>query len=154
MDDFPLLILFFMIYLLAGFAGKKNKKPRRQDRRGPMRKRAQGEQMNMRANTQDKQTKEGFQTAFSSDNTMPCDQSRMHLHEVSVDEFMDASEGEDPCHVGGIKTDEEDRAEQPDEDEAQRAFRQSLLNGVIMSEILMRPDERRAMQRSRRRTNG
>ena len=151
MEDFPLLVLFFIIYLIAGASsGKKNKK---KTRRTPMRTRAQGEQLDMRALMRDRQTKEGFQAAFSEQQDgaeVPCAQKRLHLHEVTDEQMRYAAEGEDPCHAGGHIESAEDVPAQLDEE--QQALAQDVLRGVIMSEILTRPHERAAMRKGR--TNG
>lgn len=152
MEDFPLLVLFFIIYLIAGSSSRKKNK-NRQARRGPMRTRSQGEQLDMRAFLRDMQTKEGFQTAFSEgqDSDEPsCAQKRMHLHEVTDEQMLHAAEGEDPCHAGGAPSPALETEIHPEEEQQELA--QDVLRGVIMGEILMRPHERAAMRR--RRTNG
>lgn len=157
MEDFPLLILFFIIYLIAGSSGKKKNKQRSHahDRRGPARSQAQGEQMDARAKAQDRMTQAGFQTAFDAAHEELAHPARMHLHEVTNEQMLRAAEGEDPCHAGGIQDAmNSDLDRRPEDDLWQDAGRQDVLRGVIMSEILMRPHERRAMQRSRQRTNG
>ena len=156
MEDFPLLILFFIIYLVASSSsGKKKKQKRSAGRQGPMRNRTQGEQRDARAQQRDRRTKEGFHTAFeASSDEKCCEQKRMHLHQVSEEKMQRAAEGEDPCHVGGIQDAMDLRQEALLEEDAQQPIGQDVLRGVIMSEILMRPHERRAMQRSRQRTNG
>jgi len=72
---------------------------------------------------------------------------------VSDDQMLHAAEGEDPCHAGGVQSavvlQESEIA-----DETQQDLAQNVLRSVIMSEVLMRPNERRALQRSRQRTNG
>jgi len=154
MEDFPLLILFFIIYLIAGSSGKKKRKGKA-DRFGPMRTRGQGEQHDKRAHGLDKQTRDGFENAFPQEPALSgqkCDMRRIHLHDVSNQELLHASEGEDPCHAGGMQHPEEQHEEKCAEFETQQT--QDILRGVIMSEILMRPYERRALQRSRQRTNG
>lgn len=151
MEDFPLLILFFIIYLIAGASGKKKGKKRSRTReRGPMRNRAQGEQYDPRASRQDRQTMEGFHSAFSDHTAaeQPCDQKRMHLHEVSGEQLQHAAEGEDPCHVGDAR--EERVMESAVQDETSELLAQDILRGVIMSEILTRPCERMTMRRGRR----
>ena len=152
MEDFPLLILFFIIYLIAGSAGRKKRKGAAA-RSGPMRARSQGEQRDSRANLKDVQTREGFQTAFTekpAEAEQNCDLRRIHLHSVTNEELLDASEGEDPCHAGGVF----DEPAQKEDDLSDVQQVPDIVNGVIMSEILMRPHERRALQRSRQRTNG
>ena len=148
MEDGWLLIVFFILYLVAGSSGKKKKTRCRPDeaQRSPMRTRAQGEQLDMRVMQRDQQTMEGFgETFVQRHDAQRCEGDRIHLHEVS--DMLSAAEGEDPCHGG-------DSAARPDlfdisleADEAQRQLREDVLRGVIMSEILTRPHERRLRQR-------
>lgn len=162
MEDFPLLLLFFIIYLIASSSGKKKSKKSKGNspsarRTGPMRPRSQGESRDARAQEKDKAAQEGFRTAFSEAAVQAdhsCDRSRLHLHEVTSEQMLSAAEGEDPCHAGGIQTPIDLQSERPIGDEAQQLLGEDVLRGVIMSEILMRPSERRALQRSRQRTNG
>lgn len=160
MDDFPLLILFFIFYLIAGSSGKKKKKKTgSKARQQSMRTRAQGEQRDMRALERERQTMAGFGAAFASKpekNTAACEEGRIHLHEVSQTQLRDAAEGEDPCHAGGERIQTADAADTAwsETDETQEAPRQDMLRGVIMSEILTRPQQRRALQRSRREYHG
>ena len=155
MEDFPLLILFFIIYLIAGSSGKKNRKGAA-GQSGPMRTRRQGEQYDRRADRRDRLTKEGFQTVFSPSVSQPkqsCDERSMHLHEVTNEDMQHAAEGEDPCHAGGVRNTIQQASDyQTEEQDTLRA--QDILRGVIMSEVLTRPYERKALQRSRQRTNG
>lgn len=152
MEDFPLLVLFFIIYLIAGSSSRK-KKQKKQARRSPMRTRSQGEQLDKHALMRDRRTTEGFQTAFPEKQDsaeLPCDQKRMHLHEVTDEQMLHAAEGEDPCHAGGNTA----PAVEPEIylEEEQQAFARDVLRGMIMSEILMRPHERAAIRKGR--TNG
>lgn len=154
MEDFPLLILFFIIYLIAGSSGRKRRKEKTA-RSGPMRTRAQGERRDKHAQQRDGHTEAGFQTVFSQDpvqTELHCEQRRVHLHDVSNEEMLMAGEGEDPCHAGGIRDMSMHDSDDPTEQETIQA--QDVLRGVIMSEILMRPHERIALQRSRQKTNG
>ncbi|MBE5798876.1 MAG: hypothetical protein E7321_02880 [Clostridiales bacterium] len=149
MEDFPILFLFLIIYLVAASSGKKKSK-----RKNTMRSRSQGEQADVRARRRDRQTQEGFDAAFAEKSvTRPaqdaCDPRQMHLHKVTQTQMHEAHEGEDPCHVGGIQAQTPVEAGAVWDDEAQMQLRQDVLRGVIMSEILMRPDERRALQRKR-----
>lgn len=161
MDDFLSLLLFFLIYLIVGFSKKKKRKPSSaQKRSGPMRTRARGEQRDRRAAAQDAQTMDGFSAAFADRNKSdeaPCSERRIHLHDVSQVQMQVAAEGDDPCHFGGeqVSADLAGADGTPEgTHEAQEALRQDVLRGVVMSEILMRPHERRAMQRSRREYHG
>ena len=153
MEDFPLLILFFIIYLIAGSAGKKKqKKP--SARQNPTQARAQEERKATREEIRNQQVMGGFRDTFPSKadpREADCELSRMHLHEVSGEQMMQAREGEDPCHVSGQELSMPYEAYTKEQDSHQA---QDVLRGMIMSEILMRPQERRALQRSRQRTNG
>ena len=156
MEDSPLLLLFFMIYLIAGiFNRKKNtKKPRGRARTSPMRTRAQGERMDVQAAARDSQTMEGFRSAFGDhEQDVQCKDQRMHLHAVSQEQMHRAMEGEDPCHVGGILPEEASENAMPVDDEALQ-LRQDILRGVIMSEILTRPCERMAIRGGGHRRHG
>ena len=156
MDDFPLLLVFFIFYLIAGSSGKKKKSRRHKEseRLGPMRTRAQGERFDPKAMRRDQQTLEGFETAFEQVTEHPsCESERIHLHEVSQRDMLSASEGEDPCH-GGNSAIQSSFDSLMEENETPNALREDVLRGVVMSEILMRPHERRALQRSRREYHG
>ncbi|MBQ8619966.1 MAG: hypothetical protein IJ418_20995 [Clostridia bacterium] len=155
MEDFLTLLLIFIIYLIAGFSKKKKTKQAPAKKKAPMRTRAQGEQRDVRAALRDRQTMDGFSSAFAEPaarEDAPCAQQRIHLHEVSQQKLREAAEGEDPCHLGGEAAQEDGAYSEADG--AQEALRQDVLRGVIMSEILTRPQERRAMQRSRREYHG
>lgn len=160
MGDFLTLLLFFLIYLIAGFSKKKKKKQVPEKKKAPMKTRAQGERRDRRAAVRDAQTMDGFSAAFAEGYghaKEPCGEQRIHLHDVSQEKFLEAAEGEDPCHFGGEQASRDIAgADQELEQahDAQEALRQDVLRGVIMSEILMRPHERRAMQRSRQEYHG
>lgn len=84
-----------------------------------------------------------------------CQTSRLHLHEVTQSELLEAAEGEDPCHAGHAPgstkaerteiaaPEREALGEAASEEEAPDERAQDILRGVIMSEILTRPCERR-----------
>lgn len=152
MEDFPLLLLFFIIYLIAGSSKKKKNKASGRMPTSPMRTRAQGEKQDTRAFIRNKQTREGFDAAFDM-QADPCDRRRIHLHEVAQTKISAAAEGEDPCHFGGEQMQPE-AAQDDSMNDMQDALGQDVLRGMIMSEILMRPQERRALQRSRREYHG
>ena len=159
MEDFPLLLLFFIFYLIAGSSKKKKKKQSSAKRQSPMRSRAQGEQRDIRALIRDAQTKRGFEAAFAGQQAeqQPCEEQRIHLHDVTLTQLDQAGEGDDPCHFGGEIMKEsicESEMESSEADSSREAFRRDVLRGVIMSEVLIRPHERKALQRSRQRTNG
>lgn len=154
MEDFPILFLFLIFYLVTAFSGKKKSKKKK-----PMRSRAQGEKADVRAQRRDRQTHQGFGAAFAQEPAAqamhaPCDAAQMHLHHVADAQLQHAQEGEDPCHVGGRQSQAQDEAGEAWQDEAQELLKQDVLRGVIMSEILTRPQERRAWQRSRREYHG
>lgn len=152
--DIISLIIVFAVYLIAASSGKK-KHGRGKTRQGhaPMRTRMQGEQADGRAQARDRQTYAGFGDAFEAEHAQAekafCDVKQMHLHEVSQQQFAEASGGEDPCHAGGAALQDEMPFDlQKDADSTVLA--QEVLRGVIMSEILTRPQERAAMRRGRR----
>ena len=68
--------------------------------------------------------------------------------------MYDAAEGEDPCHRGDARAQEDahpDTAFSYDEQEQMNsALAQDVLRGVIMSEILKRPSSRTAIRRNER----
>lgn len=162
MEDFPLLLLFFIIYLIAGSSGKKRSKKRKGSmqsarRAEPVLSRPSGENHDTYTQEKNRMVREGFRTAFSEaavQANRSCDQSSLHLHDVTNEQMLAAAEGEDPCHAGGIQRQSDSEDEYLIGDEAQQSLREDVLRGVIMSEILMRPSERRTLQRSRQRTNG
>ena len=144
MEDFPLLILFFIIYLVAGITGGRKAKSRTRGRQGPVRTGGQGEQ-------RDHRSAEGLRNAFpgSAPQAHACDQQRMHLHEVSGEQLQYAAEGEDPCHVGDARMNS-DQSEPAVHEQTKGQLEQDILRGVIMSEILTRPCDRMAVRRGRR----
>ena len=155
MEDFPILLIFFIFYLIAGFSGKK-KKGHRTAKSGPMRTRAQGEQIDNKTTQRNRHTLEGFESAFEQTKSYEeadCEGDRIHLHNVSQAAMLHAAEGEDPCH-GGNSAVQGGFDFAQDESETLLELREDVLRGVVMSEILMRPHERRALQRSRREYHG
>ena len=157
MEDFPILLVFLLFYLFAGSSGKKKKNRRMaQGNAGPIRTRAQGEQHDRKAVQRDKQTLEGFGSAFEQTtlhDRIACEGERIHLDEVTQADMQRAAEGEDPCH-GGNSAAHLEFESVPEEDEALQGLRADMLRGVVMNEILMRPHERRAVQRSKRYYHG
>lgn len=155
MEDFPVLLLFFIIYLIAGSSRKKNKKA---PRSSPMRTRARGEQRDARALERDRQTKDGFLDAFdgacSSGENAACAQQPIHLHAASQEQLRSAAEGEDPCHAGGMEHVSQVEQEAAEQEDAQQKLCREVLRGVIMGEILTRPCDRMAMRRSDHRNHG
>jgi len=153
MEDFLSMILLMVIYIGVAAAGGKKKKNKKQTRsrgfqtafegRAPVR----GESRTQRA----EYAQEGVQTAFERD----CESKPIHLHDVPQSVMQHAGEGEDPCHAGGVGA----HGRQPAAEEAELfsdpetesgGIARDVLRGVIMSEILTRPCDRRAMQRNRR----
>lgn len=154
------LVIVFIVYLISSFSktGKKKKSGTPQRKRSPMRGRVQGEQADWQAIERDRQTQEGFAGAFETkdlhEETDSCKTDRMHPHEVSQLQFETAAEGEDPCHVGSAGYDDIGFDES---DKTRQQLAQDVLRGVIMSEILARPQERyaqAAMMRNRRDDGG
>ena len=158
MSDFNLgdllsLIIVFAVYLTAASSSKKKKG--KQKRRSPMRSRAQGEQRDARAKARDAQAQAGFGNVFDQASKPTakaqerCETRQIHLHEVTQQQFARAGEGEDPCHAGGYSALEEEEFAFSKTEDAE-ALAQDVLRGVIMSEILTRPQERAALRRGRR----
>ena len=157
MEDFLSMILLMVIYIgVAAANGNKKKKKRAKQARArgfqpafDGRSSAGGE----RRVQQPESAQEGFLPAFE-DN---CESRPIHLHDVPQSVLQHAGEGEDPCHAGGARstTKAERKAKEaeppfaPDEAEGSE-FAQDVLRGVIMSEILTRPCDRRAMRRNGR----
>ena len=146
MEDILSMILLMIIYIAAAAVnGKKEKKTTRQVRTRSFQNafdgvsRASGEGRRRKA----PRAAQGRQNAPDE----ACESKPIHLHDVPQSAMKNAAEGEDPCHAGGAKRGEPpEAAEEPETDSAM----QDVLRGVIMSEILTRPCERRAMQRNRR----
>ena len=181
MEDILSLVLVFLFYAAAAAMGGKKKK-KRANRRTPdfdrMRRYAQenphrpgsggGEPSAANAQPQPEMRADmrtDMEKAFrrESGEALCHDTSRIHLHEVTSDVLDAAGEGEDPCHAGGEDAFAAHAQPERDGGEAMPAsadadFRQELardvLRGVIMSEILTRPCERRATYRNGRGVNG
>lgn len=75
----------------------------------------------------------------------------LHLHAVTQERLRSAGEGEDPCHAGGAPRPAPELAAETAELPTDSAAARELLRGVILSEILERPCERRARLQNRRR---
>jgi len=153
LGDLISLIIVFALYLTAASSTKKKKKKRAgtREQRAPLRTRKWGEQADKRAIERDRKTHTGFGEAFgdvhAQDEKASCAAQPMHLHVVSQERFACAAEGEDPCHAGGASWQED----QTDELQREISFEaQDVLFGVMMSEILLRPQERAALKRGRR----
>ena len=158
MGDLIGLIIVFSLYLIASSGRTKKGRKRTQSRsqnRSPMRQSAQGEQSDHRSMERDHQTHMGFDDAFvdgrGDNHTLQksCESKRIHLHDVKQHQLTSADEGEDPCHAGSaIEADHLDFNILRDAEH--EPFVQDVLRGVIMSEILTRPQDRAACRRGRR----
>ncbi|MGN0772325.1 MAG: hypothetical protein ACI4MP_00850 [Candidatus Ventricola sp.] len=132
MRDFPILPILLILYVIAVAGGRKKKtnkqsKQRQRNARAASRTQTREE----RVCTRTEQTAQGFSAAFGRAQSAP------------------VPEGEDACHPAPER--ERTEADEP-ECEAIReteagALAQDVLRGVIMSEILTRPCERRARNR-------
>lgn len=146
MEDFPVLLLFLVFYLIAAsLSGKKKKN-------APMhvsRKDGEREAGMILQELLAKKQSEGMCAQGGvpkPDAHGLCNEEKMHLHEVSQRQFDEAAEGEDPCHAGGQTPEEETRFDAFATEDGD-AFAQDVLRGVIMSEILTRPCERQLIQK-------
>lgn len=127
MEDFPILLIMLIVYLIAAASGGKKKQ--KKQRRGPMRPAAQTETRDTHARTRAGQTAQGFSTAFERMQSVP------------------VPEGEDVCHPRREQDSAQDAGQEPLQEMEAYAPAQDVLRGVIMSEILTRPSERRARNR-------
>lgn len=157
MDDILSLILVAIFYLIAAASGKKKKKAKKKARSKGFKtafdawQTADG-QMHIETSTGDPA---GAKTSFAADPG--CAGRSIHLHDVPQSMMRDAGEGEDPCHAGGMDAKEAlpvYEAELPAAAMENETLRQDMLRGVIMSEILTRPCDRRAAERNRRGYHG
>lgn len=155
MEDFPILLISLIVYLIAASSGNKKKKRRERTRRSrsPMRTAAQGEQHDRVSNARSSQTQKGFAEVFAqAEHQENCETKPVHLHDVSQLQMASAAEGEDPCHAGGVSMKHEGMPDNPADND--NVLAQEVLRGVIMSEILTRPQERAAWRRNRRGYHG
>lgn len=155
MDRFLSMIVLMIIYFIAASSnGKKKKKKKAARARGFQTAfDAAGPSSDERRMKKPERALEGRQTSFAAD----CESRPIHLHDVPQNVMQRAGEGEDPCHAGGVDA----KRRQTEDAEASSAvfysseteggeIAQDVLRGVIMSEILTRPCDRRAIQRNRR----
>ena len=160
MDGFNLgdlisLIIVFSLYLTAASGQKKKgrKNAHNGKRRMPMRTKARGEQADWHAHERAAQVQAGFDTAFHHESyhtvKASCEKDPIHLHRVFQLQFADASEGEDPCHAGGVEINDDSPFDMIKDTDSEMCA-QDVLRGVIMSEILTRPHERAARRQGRR----
>lgn len=157
MDDILGMIVVAVIYLVAAVSGKK-KKSRQKAARAKGFKAAFDAWQAAAQETHAAMREEapaGAQPPLA--DAEACQGRPIHLHDAPQSVMRSAGEGEDPCHAGGVNTAETEApreaelyGEEPDSD----ARMQEMLRGVIMSEILTRPCERRAAERNRRRYHG
>ena len=151
MSDFLSILFVVGFYILVIVNGNQKKKTPNAKRRALHTRKAVFEQ-----NLEDV-LKESAQTplieeANIQENKETCDRSRMHLHQVTQQQFRESAEGEDPCHRGNAVAAESIHDEEMfsyDEQEIQQSgMVQDILRGVVMSEILMRPSERKVIRRN------
>lgn len=125
MRDFPILPILLILYVIA-VAGGRKKKTTKQNRQRQRPARAAS-----RTQTRAEQTAQGFSTAFARKQSAP------------------VPEGEDPCHPAPkceqVQADRQ--AREPEQETEPDALAQDVLRGIVMSEILTRPCERRARNR-------
>ena len=135
MKDFPILLILLILYVIAA-SGSKKKKNKQQKR--PARAVSRAEARRERT----MQAEQGFDTAFERTQRAPA---------FDKAQRTPVPEGEDTCHPEPERAD--DRMKTPESDDEQMnepqtsPLAQDLLRGVIMSEILTRPSERRARNR-------
>ncbi len=75
----------------------------------------------------------------------------MRLVNIDQERMQAAGEGEDPCHVGAASSRRREPLQQGEERALWRLSAEDVWRGVIMSEVLMRPQERAALRRIKRR---
>ncbi|MBQ7785516.1 MAG: hypothetical protein IJ381_05150 [Clostridia bacterium] len=171
MDDIISMIVVFIIYCAASAMGGKKKKKKSRDRmrrqrhiesvlkeiRGMNEARQAAEPAHQEILPQMQTKREApLRAETEAGNTVrqPCGEaSGMHLHSVTQAQMHAAGEGEDPCHHGDASAFEMEDSPIYDQEKAPQteALMQDMLRGVIMSEILTRPCEKRAMYRNGRR---
>ena len=144
--------LFVLMQVAVG--GKKKKKggPKR-----PLERKIEMKKVVPLDKTNEKTAEESARVFMESENAHddPCDseaEPRIHLHHADEQAMEQAGEGEDPCHAGAapkrLPLDDGDGPEALDEQHA--AFQSDVLRGIIMSEVLTRPNERAALRRMKR----
>ncbi len=168
MDDL-IGIVVLILYLVAAGAAGKNKKKKKAKQRAAGSREAQFEQAFERIaqsvlsaeRTQAKKAPEKAQKRAESpkitqEGTDPCHEAvlppqrpAMGFKPVTQTAMHAAGEGEDPCHTGDAPEESVLLEESPVyrspifDAEDREAFAQDVLRGVIMSEVLMRPGQRR-----------
>ena len=151
MDDFLSILLVAVFYVFIAVSGNKKKKAKNAKRRAS---RVRGAMF--------EQAFEDIEVESAMTSVMPepdaqalnevCEGNRIHLHDVTQQQFHESAEGEDPCHRGSAPAAEsgcaEDAFSYDAQEEQQDALAQDILRGVILSEILQRPAERAAIRRN------
>lgn len=151
-------VIVMAIYLVAISAASKNKKKKKEQQRAAKMQaavqfdQAFGRQM-QREPLQD-QTAQQLRMEIKGEGEDPChveilggQRASMRMHSASQAQMQAAGEGEDPCHVGQAAMPLEEspvyRSPILDTEESQ-AFARDVLGGIVMSEVLTRPCQRRA----------
>ena len=132
MKDFPILPILLILYVIAVAGGRKKKTTKQnRQRQRPARAASRTQMREERPRTRTEQTAQGFSTAFARKQSAP------------------VPEGEDPCHPAPkceqVQADRQ--AREPEQETEPDALAQDVLRGIVMSEILTRPCERRARNR-------
>ena len=132
MRDFPILPILLILYVIAVAGGRKKKTTKQnRQRQRPARAASRTQTREERPRTRTEQTAQGFSTAFAREQSAP------------------VPEGEDPCHPAPKR--EQMQADgltrEPEQETEMDALAQDVLRGIVMSEILTRPCERRARNR-------
>ena len=145
MDDVLSILLVVIFYLVATFSSNKKKKARQKQKKTIQ---SQEIRFDSAFDEEGQPSSEGDVHRAYEEN---CEQSRIHLHEVTQHQMNEALEGEDPCHAGRAPESQDDVLFSYDEEQRQAdGLAQDVLRGVIMSEILTRPCQRAAMKRNGR----
>ena len=132
MRDFPILPILLILYVIAVAGGRKKKTTKQnRQRQRPARAASRTQMREERPRTRTEQTAQGFSTSFARKQSAP------------------VPEGEDPCHPAPkceqVQADRQ--AREPEQETEPDALAQDVLRGIVMSEILTRPCERRARNR-------
>ena len=152
MEDFLGLIILIIYFFAAASSKKKKAKKKKQTVQRRNRRKAAFEQAFGEASAPAASDVDDRMETPYQHETVHCEERRIHLHDVAQEAFAQSGEGEDPCHAGGAPEDVPDDAFWIEEErDAQRAFAQDVLRGVVMSEILTRPCDRAPLQKNRRR---
>ena len=144
----PIVFWIVIFSLISGNAKKQRKQRMARRQMEAMRERAARPEPEQIAMTMEEAE------PFFGEGEDPCHEhmlrpakTRAQALTVSPEELAEAGEGDDPCHPAQPTAAETTREETM---EAPNPWQSDLVRGVVMSEILTRPQERRAMQRARR----